>query len=264
MFNLITKFFGFHSKDEGVSSSESNESAQKLRSTRLSGSSTSASSTSHDSVRPRESSKLGETTMPMTNSRTNMKARSYWSQGYYDRHLEQSPQQQLNLLYAPQVGPITRTGSDTVWNNNEPFGSARQKALNSYLTKSNQEITSAYAEDAQTTSAEQIEQVMFEPNALTDTVELTLPRSTQEILRDMAGHKDIEVRACIAANELTPVEALWALSQDESPMVRLKLVSNMKCPIPLLELLTNDTHSDVALRATNTLRKVWKSRGSAA
>lgn len=259
MFNLLTKLFGFHGKDAEPNTEPSNDSAEKLRSKRVT-----ESSTSLDAVRPRESSKLGETTIPITTSRTNMKARTHWSQGHYDGHSFQTKQQQLNLLYAPSVGPISRTDDDTIWNSQGSLSAGKHKALNSYLTKSNQEIQSKHAGVSDPVQAARPEQADFAPNQLTDTAEITLPRSTQEILLEMATHKDSEVRGCIAANELTPVEALWALSEDQSPAVRFKLVSNIKCPIPLLELLINDSNSEVALRAASTLRKAWKNRNSAA
>lgn len=258
MFNLLTKLFGFSGKDAEASSAQSNDTAEKLRSKRVT-----QSSTSNEAIRPRESSKLGETTIPITTSRTNMKARSHWNQGYYDAHSEQTQQQQLNLLYAPPVGPIARSGDDNVWNSQVSLSPGKYRALNSYLTKANQEIHSNHAAESESRQVEP-EQADFAPNGLTDTAEISLPRSTQEILLEMATHKDSEVRGCIAANELTPAEALWALAEDESPAVRFKLVSNIKCPIPLLELLLNDSNSEVALRAASTLRKAWKNRESAA
>lgn len=256
MFNLLTKLFGFHDKDESTSSEESDQSAEKLRSKRA------ESSAMHDARQARQSSKLGDTAIPITDSRTNMKARSYWNQGLYSRNVQPTPQQHLNMLYAPAVGPIDDSGSES--NGRESFGSTKQKALNSYLTKANQEIKSAYGAYEQPVPTESLDQADFAPRELTDTAEITLPRSTQEILREMAQHKDSEVRACIAANELTPAEAMWALSEDESPSVRLKLASNIKCPVALLELLISDSNSLVASRAAITLRKVWKNRDSAA
>lgn len=259
MFNLLTKLFGFDGKEENTNSSDGNDSAEKLRAMKATD-----SSTTHEAIRPRASSKMGETTIPITNSQTNMKARAYWNHSYYNGHSAQTPQQQLNLLYAPPVGPISRTENDTVWNNHESLGSAKQKALNSYLTKATNEIQSAYTEAEQSEAEQRIEKRNVVPKELTDTGEITLHRSTQEILRDMAHHKSTEVRAHIAANELTPVEALWALSEDESPVVRLKLVSNMNCPIPILELMINDSNVEVARHAADTVRRLWKSRNSAA
>ncbi|MBS1956717.1 MAG: HEAT repeat domain-containing protein [Cyanobacteria bacterium SZAS-4] len=259
MFNLLTKFFGFHGKEESTSSADTISSVENLRSKRATD-----SSTSHDAIRPRESSKLGETTIPITTSQTNMKARSYWSQGHYNGHSAQTQQQQLNMLYAPPVGPISQTQGDTVWNSYE--GSAKHRALSSYLTKASQEIQSPQAGDTQLKKAPQFAESNFAPKKLSDTQEIIVPRSTQEILHEMANHEDAEVRAHIAANELTPTEALCALSGDQSPEVRLKLVSNVNCPTSILELLVNDPHSEVARRATEALRKVWmkKKRSSAA
>ncbi|CAN5263761.1 hypothetical protein BH10CYA1_BH10CYA1_36070 [soil metagenome] len=253
MFNLLTKLFGNHSKSKTASEPYAPPQNSGLK-PQMPTSSRPTKPTS-----PVESSRLSDSTKPLTTSRTNMKARNYWSQGYYDANLAQSPQQQLNILYAPPVGPIAHSSTDEIWRSHETSGTAKQRMLDGYLSKSNREIQVASPQQHP-----QAEQSTFEPDNLSNTSEITLPRSTQEILRDMATNKDVDVRSCIASNELTPVEALWVLAEDESPTVRLKLVSNVKCPIPVLELLANDYDSEVALRATNCLRKVWDNKRSIA
>ena len=51
---------------------------------------------------------------------------------------------------------------------------------------------------------------------------------------------------------------MWILVEDESSVVRNKLASNLRCPVPILEMLSNDNDFIVSHKATKTLRRIWQ------
>jgi hypothetical protein len=186
--------------------------------------------------------------------RTSVESRqavSYWKQGLYDAHAPlQTVQQQLNMIYAPSVGPLNgvkapqSSSRDSHDYNTKLTNSAKQRALNTYFMRSQQEITASIQNELKAQEPLRIE---AEPLM-----------GAQEILFNLARNPDVNVRASIAENDQTPSEAMWILVEDESSVVRNKLASNLRCPVPILEMLSNDNDFIVSHKATKTLRRIWQ------
>lgn len=130
--------------------------------------------------------------------------------------------------------------------------SAKNRALKSYFLKARDQIN---APSSNANLYKKAESELF------SYVEMESMSGAQEILYNMARDPDVNVRASIAENDHTPAEAMWILLEDESSDVRLKLALNRSCPVPILELLSNDRDRVVAQKASQTLTQIWEVAG---
>lgn len=74
------------------------------------------------------------------------------------------------------------------------------------------------------------------------------PRVPPELLEELVGDEDWEVRAFAARNPLVPVKLLEKLAADEHPAVRMAAALNSRLPLDyLVDLITDDKHRGVQL-----------------
>ena len=64
------------------------------------------------------------------------------------------------------------------------------------------------------------------------------------------------MRAAVAENANTPLEALWILVKDSSTDVKVKLADNYNCPLEIVEMLEQDSDQYVVWRARTVLSKL--------
>ena len=77
-----------------------------------------------------------------------------------------------------------------------------------------------------------------------------------QVLEELAGHKDPDIREAVADNANTPMDTLMLLSQDESSNVRYAMAENHNLPKAILCALSNDENPLVAERAARTMKRV--------
>jgi hypothetical protein len=77
-----------------------------------------------------------------------------------------------------------------------------------------------------------------------------------EALRALSASSLTEVRKRVAANECIPYECLWALATDPQASVRMCIAKNPNSSIELLEALSKDSETTVASTANNILSTI--------
>jgi hypothetical protein len=88
----------------------------------------------------------------------------------------------------------------------------------------------------------------IERNQLIEAFEQSLIAARNALLR-LACDSDEQVRAIVAQEYFCPVEALDALSRDQSEDVRLGVISNPNVSLPTLEVMSHDENPEVAQAA---------------
>lgn len=75
-------------------------------------------------------------------------------------------------------------------------------------------------------------------------------------LTELAAHHSIEVRAAVAENVNSPVEAFLLLARDSEAQVKLRVIDNSSCPANILEMLRDDPDPYVGYEAKNQLKRL--------
>jgi hypothetical protein len=82
------------------------------------------------------------------------------------------------------------------------------------------------------------------------------PNASRLILRQLACHPALSVRAVVAENPSAPYEAQEILVTDDDVDIRYRLAENPHVPITILELLVEDSNPYVVERARRTLNRL--------
>ncbi|GEM_PF-585909 len=82
------------------------------------------------------------------------------------------------------------------------------------------------------------------------------PGASPVTLARLAFHPSEAVRAAVAENSRTPIEAVCMLANDECVDVRFRLAESYHLPLAILQVLCDDDNPFVAARARKTLRRI--------
>jgi hypothetical protein len=84
----------------------------------------------------------------------------------------------------------------------------------------------------------------------------TMEITPAEALRALTASSMTEVRKLVAANERIPYECLWTLAHDPQASIRMRIVKNPNCSIEMLEMLSKDADPNVSSIAGTILKSI--------